>query len=681
MPTTNQKRGRRPNADADAQTHEGVTAALYAAADYLFAFQKDDAHWCAELHSDSTNTAQYVFLHQMLGIDLAPRRQDLARWFLGKQHADGGYSVAVDYPGNVSITAESYLALKILGLPPEHPAQRRARAFILRHGGLARMRVFTRIFLAMFGLFSWRNTPALPAEFILLPPIQPINIYAMSSWARSTLVPLLIIAHHRPVFALPNGKSATNDYLDELWLDPHDKDVPYLPPLREVLAKPLSWKMFFYAADRLLKAYEPWHFKPLRRYALERVTQWLLEHQEPEGDWGGIGPPMLNGAMALPLQGYGLDSAPMRLGLEAIERFVWRDARGAHMQACVSSVWDTVLGLIGLCDAGMDPRDPRLARAAQWIADKQILDRRGDWAVYRPKLRPGGWSFEYYNTWYPDVDDTAAVLLALLKQDGTKTRHETIHLAIKWLLGMANRDGGWAAFDADNDKLFLNETPVADMKALSDPSTADVTGRIIEALGLALQCHTLHGGLPANMRRRMEAACRRGMRFIEADQKSSGAWFGRWGVNYIYGTSHVLCGLSRLPFPAPAAVVDGGVRWLKKVQNRDGGWGENIASYDDPSLAGKGVSTASQTAWALMGLLAHVPPQDPAIAAGVAWLTRTQAPADVSPKAATWDEPQTTGTGFPQHVYVRYDFYRHYFPMMALGRYQRALHACGLEPT
>ena len=645
-----------------------IQEAVRAGAEYLFELQQHDFHWCAELESAPMITAEYVYMCQALGLDLQIYGQGVAPWLLSRQKADGSYGLAINCPGDVSTTAEIYLALKMLGMSTEHPAMQKARAFVLAQGGLARVRIFSRIYFAMFGLFDWRDVPAMPPEIILLPPSFSINIYSLASWARCTVVPLFIMAHHKPVFALPNGQDAENTYLDELWVHGERTRVTYLPPWKQLWRQHgISWTSFFCVSDTLLKAYEKLHNKRLRKLALERCTQWILDRQEPSGDWGGIFPPMANNLLVLPLQGYAMDSEPMRLGLEAMERFAISDARGRRVQACISPVWDTVLSLVGLCDAGYDGADPRLARAADWVMDRQTTDLHGDWAVYRPGIPPGGWAFEYHNKWYPDVDDTVAVLLALLKQDPQRAADARVHVAVEWVLGMQNRDGGWGAFDAESDKLFLNDAPFTDMGALCDPSTADVTGRILEALGLLCAVQDL---LPTGLHSRIEATVSAALEFLRRNQESFGAWFGRWGVNYLYGTCHVLCGLSQISWaPQPQAVARA-VHWLKGVQNADGGWGETPQTYHDPGLAGQGPSTASQTAWGLMALLAHLPAQDPAITGGIAWLVRHQSAH--SNKSSTWIEPEMTATGFPKHLYVRYDLYRHYFPMMALGRYARA---------
>lgn len=626
------------------------------ARDFAHHIQKPDGHWCVELESNTTITAEYVFMRQALGLDLDEKREATVRYFFGQQKADGSWGIATNHAGDVSTTAESYLALRILGVPVDHPRMKDAERYIRDHGGLEKMRVFTRINLAMFGLFPWDSVPMMPPEFILLPPTSPANIYTLSSWARGTIVPLLILFHVKPVWALPNGRSPYNDWLDHLWLDPKNKHIPYAEPIGQVLKETgASWKSFFHVADLALvglenmrKRYKKGPLQTLREHAVKKCEEWVLDHQEESGDWAGIFPPMLNGCLALFAKGYDLQDRPLRLGLEALERFTVEDEHGFRVEPCQSPVWDTILMMIGLLDARLG--DDKLASARTWLEKLQLLEDRGDWKVYNPDGKPGGWSFEYVNTWYPDVDDTAAVIIGLVKHQPSSRSGLVVRRAVEWMVSMQNDDGGWAAFDKKNDKLFLNDIPFSDMASLCDPSTPDIAGRVLEALGHVDD-------------RRYDAVVQRGLRYLRDTQEPEGSWFGRWGVNYVYGTSNVLCGLRAVNVPKNDPMVTRAIAWLKSVQNADGGWGECLESYADRDLMGKGVSTASQTAWALMGLLAFLPAGDPAIEDGIRWLVSRQN------AAGSWDEEEFTGTGFPNHFYLRYNLYRHYFPLMALGRY------------
>lgn len=660
--------GSLPSPPAEEDEHLQLTAEVESAAaravQYLLDNVQPDGHWVGELRSNPTVTAEYVFLYQALGLDLSASIDGLRQWFLSIQKKDGSWGIAPFYPGDVSTTTEVYLALKIMGLTVEHPAMALAQDYMYLHGGIANVRVFTRIYLATFGLFPWKAVPEMPAELILMPAQAPINIYKFSSWARSTIVPLLIICHHRPIYPLPNGKAAKNDFLDELWyVSASHSNIEPVPSLWDIWNT--DWvALIFKATDTLLYLAGGLRSSPTRSYARRKCINWVLEHQEPAGDWAGIFPPMHIGIIALTLEGYSVHDDPVRLGLEAIERFAWQDSGGKRIQACVSPVWDTALSTISICDAGKAAL-PAVDVATKWLKNNQIVGPEGDWRVYCPRAPAGGFCFEYFNDWYPDVDDSAAVVLGFIKAHPESACSEHVLRAVEWMLGMQNSDGGWAAFDKDNDKLFLNKIPFSDMNSLCDPSTADVTGRVLEAFGLLL-CHPK---IPADLRNRIIAASNNGITFLDTDQLRSGSFYGRWGVNYVYGTSNVLCGLQYfMNVPRVSVMCHTAVRWLRSVQNDDGGWGECLETYSNPELAGQGVSTASQTAWGLMGMLAgeKVPVEDMAIERGIRWLLRNQ---EIEGQAGTWYQTEYTGTGFPEHFYLDYDLYRHYFPLMSLGRF------------
>lgn len=661
---------------------EKASEAAAKSCQWFMSKQFADGHWCAELESNATLTAEYVMMHQALALQIdSNKSKRIIQYLLGNQKADGSWGIASNFPGDVSTTAEVYLALRILGVSPEESNLNRAEDFIRSNGGLEKVRIFTRINLALFGLFPWTAIPVIPAEFILLPPESPVNIYSLSSWARSTMVPLFIIFHHKPIYALPNGKSENNDWLDHLWLRPNNKNIPYSESWLDILKQEgVTYRSFFAASDMFLRAYDKALnksnnlslFKTLsnltmpvvgtvkdklpREYAVKKCEEWILERQEESGDWAGIMPPMINGIFALTLNGHGFDSSPVRRGLEAIEKFAIDDSQGFRVQACVSPVWDTVLGMRGLIDCGFDTQNQKLSLARNWVDSKQIRKNYGDWKVYNPNGTPGGWSFEYENTWYPDVDDTAAVMNAFMLQDSTTKSSETIQRAAQWIVSMQNKDGGWGAFDKDNDKLFLNKIPFSDMDSLCDPSTPDVTGRVLEAFGLLADD-------------RYSYTIKKALDYIRKTQEPEGSWYGRWGVNYIYGTSNVLCGLKENDISASDSMIVRALEWIKSKQNADGGWGECLESYEDRSKMGIGESTASQTAWALLGLLAYLPASDASICKGIEWLCNRQVHEDTSEELGTWDEEAFTGTGFPNHFYLRYHYYRHFFPMMALGRF------------
>jgi squalene-hopene/tetraprenyl-beta-curcumene cyclase len=636
--------GPRPD-DLDARLDDAIRRAQERA----LRMQHADGYWHAPLEACVGMDAQYIICNRFLGRHPAETEQRLVANILARQSADGSWSLYDGGPGHMSTTIEAYFAMKLAGLRADHPAMRRAREWILAHGGLARAGIFTRFFLAHFGEFPPSGLPAIPVELILLPPWFPVNIYAFSSWARETLVPMTVLAALRPRVTL-----APEHRVQELWLR---------PPTAADLAFPrgdalVSWENAFLLIDAALKLVGRIPWRPLRARALRRAEAWILERQEPDGGWGGIQPPMINCVMALRALGYPDDHPALRKGIAAIESFVTEHEGRMFFQPCISPTWDTALMAKALLDAGVPGDHPALVRAADWLIDQQIL-QPGDWSVRNPTLAPGGWAFEFENRWYPDVDDTAVILMGLHRIRASEPMRQRRALATgtAWALGMQSRNGGWGAFDTDNDAAFLNAIPFADMKAMIDPPTEDLTGRLLELMGVA--------GFDLRFHR-----ARRARDFVLRTQRADGSWWGRWGANFVYGTWSVLAGLSAIGEPLDAPHVRRAVAWLEAHQNADGGWGETLASYDDESLAGVGVSTPSQTAWALLGLLAGERAVSRAVRAGVEHLLATQRP------DGGWDEDAWTGTGFPSHFYLRYWMYRDYFPLMALGQ-ARARFAAG----
>ncbi|KAI1382457.1 terpenoid cyclases/protein prenyltransferase alpha-alpha toroid [Hypoxylon crocopeplum] len=641
-------------------------AALDRAAQFSFDCQQPDGHWVAEVSADVTFTSEYIMFKYAVGLDLKSDGDAICRWLLQDQKKDGSWGLAPELDGNVSTTTEAYLALKILGVPSDRKAMMRAKDFMIRNGGVAKVRFFTRFFLATFGLFPWVAIPQLPAELILFPPSSPLNIYTLSSWARSTLIPILLVHHHRPVYALPNGLSHDNDFLDELWVDPKNKNIPFAPPLFDLFWGHEWIKLGFTAIDKVVAHAGGLRHQPLRNLARKKCVKWLLEHQEETGEWAGFFPPMHGSIWALLLEGFPLDHKVIRLGLVGLEGLVVEDARGKRIAATVSPVWDTALMSDALCEAGVGS-DPRVLRAADWIKRKQISGPQGDWRIYSSNSQPGGWSFEYHNTWYPDVDDTAVVIMALVRQDPHLITSESILSAVEWILGMQNHDGGWAAFDTNNDKLWLHKIPFSDMDSLCDPSSADITGRILECFGFLLVHRK--GRLNEKLGRKVTTASWKAISYLTTQQEVSGAWWGRWGNNYIYGTRNVLTGMIHFTQNDPRVqdTVVRALRWFKSIQNPDGGWGESLKSYDFPDLAGQGISTAAQTAWALEALLPYKSASEKCIEDGVKWLIDNQTVK--SEHGASWPSDVYTGTGFPKVLYLGYPFYHHAFPIKALSQY------------
>jgi squalene-hopene/tetraprenyl-beta-curcumene cyclase len=623
-----------------ARVEQGIARATQ----YLLATQHARGYWQAPLEANVTMEAEYVFMNRLLGREKRDIEQRLAERLLGLQQADGSWPLWAGGPGHLSNTIEAYFALKLVGLRPEEPALARARDYVLGQGGLARAGIFTRIWLSLFGQFPEAGLPAMPVELVLLPPWFPINIYAMSSWARGTVVPLVLLMAHRPDVRLPQGAG-----VGELWRStPRPEELAFhrSPEL-------VTWRNFFLAVDRAVKVLgrSPW--KPLRRRAVARAIEWLLRHQDKNGQWGGIQPAMVNATLALHAVGFALDHPVMVSAVHGVEDFLVECEGTLMYQPCVSPNWDTALAAKALLDAGMDPAHPALGRAADWLLEHQIF-RPGDWSIRRPGLEPGGWAFEFENDWYPDVDDSAVILMVLqsLPMAQTPAGRRAVAHGLNWTLGMESRGGGYGAFDVDNTADFLNRIPFADMEAMIDPPTEDLTGRL-----LALMASSGYGADFGRARRAIE--------FLRKTQRADGSWWGRWGVNFIYGTWCALAGLAAIGEDLRAPWIRRAVDWLTARQNADGGWGETIASYDDERLAGQGESTPSQTAWALLGLLAADGPMSAPVERGVDHLLRTQGP------DGTWSEVQFTGTGFPRHFYLRYHLYRHYFPLMALGEYRR----------
>ncbi len=603
--------------------------ALEAARDALLAMQHEAGYWKGELETNVTMDAEDLLLRQFLGVRTEEETAGAARWIRANQRADGTWANFYGGPPELSTTVEAYLALRLAGDRPEEPHMAKAAAYVLASGGVEATRVFTRIWLALFGLWSWEELPVLPPEIVFLPPWFPLNIYDFACWARQTVVALAVVSHYRPVRPIEVS-------IDELRTG----------QVRRPRGDLRTWAGRLTLLDRLLHRYERRPLRFLRRVALGRAERWIVAHQENDGSWGGIQPPWVYSLMALSLRGYDLGHPVMRGGLEGLERFTISDERGRRLEACQSPVWDTVLAIIALADAGLKPDDPALDSAARWVLGEEVT-RPGDWSVARPDLAPGGWAFEFENDWYPDIDDTAEVILALSRTEAAG--HPAIDRGRDWVLGMQCRDGGWGAFDVDNTQTLCREHPFCDFGELIDPPSADVTAHIVEML--------------ASTGRRT-CALDRGVAWLLGDQEPDGSWFGRWGANHVYGTAAALVALLAAGIDRAEPAIVRGVGWLVAHQNEDGGWGEDLRSYEDRSWIGRGVSTASQTGWALQGLVAAG--ERDAAARGVAWLVETQR-AD-----GTWDEPWFTGTGFPGSFYINYHLYRMVFPISALGRYLAA---------
>jgi squalene-hopene/tetraprenyl-beta-curcumene cyclase len=651
---------------------------------HLLGLQHEQGWWQGELETNVTMDAEDLLLREFLGIRTAQQTAAAARWIRSCQRADGTWANFRGGDADLSTTVEAYVALRLAGDVPEDGHMARAADWIRAQGGIPATRVFTRIWLALFGEWSWDDVPVIPPEMIYLPAWFPLNVYDWACWARQTIVPLTIVGSLRPVRTLPFG-------LNELrGPAPGDDSRTRSAEVKGEGAAGGGWAALFGRLDWALHHYEKRlpglaPARAVRKAALRRCAEWVIARQERDGCWGGIQPPWVYSLIALHLLGYGLDHPVISRGLAGLDRFtIWEDSPDGpvrRLEACQSPVWDTVLAMIALADAGLPPDHPALQSAAGWVLDEEIRGP-GDWQVRRPGLTPAGWAFEFDNDGYPDIDDTAEVLLALCRVtwpgaaggsagDGrasgragadrlagetgrSQQSSAATARAVRWLIGMQSRDGGWGAFDADNTSRLVSKLPFCDFGEVVDPPSADVTAHTVEALAAL--------GLGGSK------AVRRGVAWLLRAQERDGSWFGRWGANYVYGTGAVVPALIAVGVRPGKPAIRRAVAWLVSHQNPDGGWGEDLRSYEDPGWAGRGESTASQTAWALLALLAAwdgraESPEAASVERGVGWLAQTQRP------DGTWDEPQFTGTGFPGDFYINYHLYRLVFPVSALGRY------------
>ncbi len=622
----------------------GLDTALRRGVRAMLSLQNEKGYWVFDLEADSTIPSEYLILQRFMGRSVDPGlKERMCRYIRGLQLADGGWPLYEDGFADISVSVKAYMALKLAGDSPNSAHMARARQLILSLGGAARVNVFTRIMLALFGQIPWRCTPAMPVQIMLLPRWFFLHLDKVSYWSRTVIVPLLILYARQPVCGL-----RPEECVGELFIGAPDK-------LRNIdgFVAGSPRKNLFIVADRILKRLSPVLRHAAHEKAVRMAERFTLERMEGEGGIGAIFPAMANAVMALKSLGYPDDDPHLAIGMKALDGLLLDSGDASFCQPCHSPVWDTCLGLSATLEAGVPPEHASVRRAVDWLFSKQLFNR-GDWANRAPGLEPGGWAFQFENALYPDVDDTAMVVMALLRAGALNdpARRERIEAAVNWVAGMQNSDGGWGAFDIDNDRLYLNDIPFADHGALLDPSTADLTGRCVEMftmLGYGMDFPPL----------------RRALEFLRKEQEDSGAWFGRWGVNYIYGTWSVLVALKSAGEDMGAPYVRRAAEWLKACQNPEGGWGESCATYNDPALAGKGASTPSQTSWALLGLMAAGEVNSPEVERGVRSLLQRQ-----NAKGG-WDERLFTGTGFPRVFYLRYHGYSQYFPLWALGVYGR----------
>ena len=619
----------------------GLENAINKGAEHLLSLQAKDGYWLGELEADTTLESDYIYYLYVLGKAEPARIAKLANYVRRRQLADGGWSIYPGGPSELNATCKAYFALKLVGDNPKAPHMVKARETALRLGGLEKTNSYVRFYLALAGALGWEMVPAILPEMMLLPNWFYLNIYEMSSWTRGIVIPMAILSALRPDFRLPEHAQ-----VDELFVDPSHKASAF-----DWSDQLISWRNFFLAADRAMKLYEKLPWKPLRNRALREAKAWVLEHIERTEGLAAIYPAMMNSIFALMALGHGPDDPLTSREIREFARFEIEEKDTIRLQPCVSPVWDTCIAMVALEEAGVPADHPALVKSADWILTQQVLGG-GDWQVKNKDAAPGGWVFEFRNDFYPDVDDTAFVLMALqrVKFPDEKRMEAAIRRGIQWLLSMQNRDGGWAAFDRDNNKSFLNHIPFADHNAMLDPSTADVTARVLECLG--------RFGWTAN-----HPAIKRALEFLLKDQCDDGSWFGRWGVNYVYGTSGVLRSLETVSLTAKE-YCQRAVNWLRSVQKSDGSFGESLRSYHEPQTKGQGNSTASQTAWGLIGLLAGAETTDPAIQNAVSYLV------DQQNADGSWSEDEFTGTGFPCVFYLKYHLYRNSFPLYALARFR-----------
>jgi squalene-hopene/tetraprenyl-beta-curcumene cyclase len=629
-------------------TNATLEQAITQSQQHLLSRQFAEGYWWAELESNVSITSEVVLLHKIWGTDGNYPLHKVEYYLRQQQRDHGGWELYAADGGELSVSVEAYMALRLLGVPASDPALQNARQFILARGGITKTRIFTKLHLALIGCYDWRGLPSLPSWIMLLPELPIVSIlYEMSSWARESTVPLVVVLDKKPVFQLREPIS-----LDELYVEGREQALFELPRTGD-------WTDVFVTLDSAFKLAEQLNLTPFREEGLKAAERWILDHQEPTGDWGGIIPPMLNALLMMKTLNYDLKDPAVQRGFEAVARFAVETDEIYWIQPCVSPVWDTALVMRALAESGLERTDGRLVKAGEWLLKNQILDY-GDWAVKNKTGQPGGWAFEFINNFYPDVDDTAVVIMALnevtLPDEAAKAA--AITRGVQWVASMQCRPGGWAAFDVDNDQDWLNWIPYGDLKAMIDPNTADVTARVLEMMG---RCEITTG----------TRSVERALQYLLAEQEPEGCWFGRWGVNYIYGTSGVLAALALIAPQRCTTAIQHAAAWLVSCQNPDGGWGETCKSYTDPSLKGQGPSTPSQTAWALIGLLAAGEATGEyarrAIELGIRHLVEMQKP------DGSWEEPYYTGTGFPGHFYLRYNLYYQHFPLTALARYRQWL--------
>jgi len=625
---------------------DAIETMVRRASDAIIKAQKPDGHWVFELEADATIPAEYILLKHYLGepedLDLEAR---IGRYLRRIQAEHGGWSLFHGGAFDISATVKAYFALKMIGDPIDAPHMTKARDAVLAHGGAGAANVFTRIQLALYGAGSWGAIPTMPVELILLPRWFPIHLSKMSYWARTVIVPLLVLQVKKPVARNPRGVGVDELYQARSTIKPGSKaaNTKWL------------WTLGFNGLDRVLKAVDPFWPKRLRQRAIDACVRFVTLRLNGEDGLGAIYPAMANSVMMFDALGFGPEHTDRAVARKSVENLLIRREDGeVYCQPCVSPVWDTALSVHALLEAGGEEAEAQALAGLAWLKPRQVLDVKGDWAEEKPDVAPGGWAFQYNNAYYPDLDDTAVVVMAMdraRQRLGATGYDEAIARGEAWTVGLQSKNGGFGAFDADNAYHYLNNIPFADHGALLDPPTEDVSGRVVSMMGQLGQ----YGAEPMA----------KALAYLEDTQMSDGSWFGRWGVNYIYGTWSVLCALNAAKLNPASPMVSKAVAWLKAIQNKDGGWGEDCESYDLAYTAyTPAPSTASQTAWALLGLMAVGEVESSAATRAMAWLMAHQQ-AD-----GLWGQEHYTGGGFPRVFYLRYHGYPKFFPLWAAARYR-----------
>jgi squalene-hopene/tetraprenyl-beta-curcumene cyclase len=617
----------------------------------MLACQRDDGHWVFELEADCTIPAEYILLKHYLAEPADPAMEEkFATYLRARQGEHGGWPLFQDGAFDMSATVKTYFALKMIGDDVDAPHMRRAREAVLARGGAVNVNVFTRVLLSLYGVLTWNSVPVMPVEIMLLPRWFPFHLDKVSYWARTVIVPLLVLQALKPVAKNPRGIG-----IDELFFEnPRDIGAPKRAPHQHK-----GWFAFFRAADVMLRAVEPWFPVGIRKRAVSRAVAFVTERLNGEDGLGAIYPAMANSVMMYEALGYAEDHPDRAIARASIDKLVVAGDEESYCQPCVSPIWDTALVCHTLLEAGDARSVASVQRGLQWLLPRQELEVKGDWAIRRPNVRPGGWAFQYNNAYYPDLDDTAVVVMAmdrLRRLQPTKKYDTAIARGREWIEGMQSANGGYGAFDADNTHYHLNNIPFADHGALLDPPTEDVTGRCLSMLA------------QLGERGQDNPDVARAIDYLRETQLADGSWYGRWGMNYIYGAWSVLCSLNAAGLDGQDDMVRRAADWLIAIQNPDGGWGEDGTSY---KLEYRGyepaASTASQTAWAVLALMAAGRTGDPAVQRGIAYLAQTQG------EDGFWNEPRFTATGFPRVFYLRYHGYRRFFPLWALARYRNML--------